>query len=184
MRLVLLGPPGVGKGTQGARLAESLGIPQISTGEILREAVRRATPLGRQAQQLIESGQLVPDDVMIGMVRERTADDDAQSGFILDGFPRTVPQAEALDRLLKERGHPLHAVLSLVVPEQELIARLLLRRRVDDSEATIRRRLEVYREQTAPLVEYYRSRGRLREVDGVGEIDAIHALLRRAIDVG
>jgi len=182
MRLVLLGPPGVGKGTQGARLAQSLGIPQISTGEILREAVRRGTPLGREAQQLIESGRLVPDDVMIGLVRERTAEADAANGFILDGFPRTVPQAEALDMLLGERGQGIHAVLNLVAPEQELVARLLLRQRVDDTEATIRRRLEVYREQTEPLVEYYRSRGRLREVDGVGAIETIHGLLRKAIN--
>jgi adenylate kinase len=181
VRIVLLGPPGVGKGTQGQRLAAEGGWPLISTGEMLREAAARGTPLGRTAKQLIEAGLLVPDDVMIGLVRERTALPDALEGFVLDGFPRTVPQAEALDQMLEERGQKLDAIVSLTAPEQELMNRLRERRRVDDSEDTVRMRLQVYRERTAPLIEHYRRLGRLREVNGVGSLDDVFRSLKSAI---
>lgn len=181
MRIVLLGPPGVGKGTQGQRLAAECGWPLISTGEMLREAAARGTALGRIAKQLIEAGLLVPDDVMIGLVRERTGMPDAGQGFVLDGFPRTVPQAEALDEMLAQREQKLDAVVSLSAPEDELMDRLRQRGRVDDSEETVRRRLEVYRERTAPLIDHYRGLGRLREVNGVGSLDDVYRSLKRAV---
>ena len=213
MRVVLLGPPGVGKGTQGRRLAGDRGWALISTGELLRDAVARRTPLGLEAQQVMDGGRLVSDVLMIGLVRERTAAADATSGFVLDGFPRTVPQAEALDALLAERGSTVDMVLALTVPEDELVRRLTARRecpmckrsynlvsapprddnrcddhpdatliqRVDDVEATIRRRLEVYREQTQPLVDFYRSRGRLAGVSGTGATDEVYDRLRQAL---
>jgi adenylate kinase len=181
MRIVLLGPPGVGKGTQGQRLAGENGWPLISTGEMLRDAVAKQTPLGKQAQQLIEAGLLVSDDVMIGLVRERTRQDDARQGFVLDGFPRTVPQADALEDILRERGQTVNAVLCLTAPEDELVKRLSLRGRTDDTPDTVRRRLVVYREQTEPLIEYYRRNGRLREVNGVGSMDDVFRALMNAL---
>ncbi len=181
IRVVLLGPPGVGKGTQGQRLAAGAGVPVISTGEMLREAVAKQTPLGIKAKVQMDTGQLVPDDVIIGIVRERTLQPDALRGFVLDGFPRTVPQADALESTLKERGLELHAVLSLSAPEDELAKRMLLRGRSDDSTETVRKRLQVYREQTAPLIEYYRRLDRLREINGVGSMDEIQSLMLAAI---
>lgn len=181
MRLVFLGPPGVGKGTQGKRLSETKGWPLISTGEILREAVAQGTPLGQAARSLMEHGSLVSDDVMIGLVRERTSEPDCRNGFILDGFPRTVPQADALEEILGGRGQALDAVLSLSAPADEVVRRMISRGRSDDSEATVRRRLVVYHEQTAPLIEYYRRLGLLREVDGLGTMDEVHEGLCRAL---
>jgi adenylate kinase len=213
VRIVLLGPPGVGKGTQGRRLAVDRGWPLISTGEVLRDAVARATPLGREAGQIMAAGQLVPDPIMIGLVRERTAEADAAAGFVLDGFPRTVPQAEALDVMLAERGRAVDVALLLSAPEEELVRRLSARRecpvcqraynlvsapprekdrcddhpstaliqRIDDQEATIRKRLEVYDAQTRPLKDYYRTRGRLVEVPGTGATDTVYEQLRQAI---
>ena len=181
IRVVLLGPPGVGKGTQGQRLAAGAGVPVISTGEMLREAVAKQTPLGIKAKVQMDTGQLVPDDVIIGIVRERTLQPVALRGFVLDGFPRTVPQADALESTLKERGLELHAVLSLSAPEDELAKRMLLRGRSDDSTETVRKRLQVYREQTAPLIEYYRRLDRLREINGVGSMDEIQSLMLAAI---
>jgi adenylate kinase len=181
MRIVLLGPPGVGKGTQGQRLSESRGWPLISTGEMLRRAIADRTPLGLEAQALIDRGHLVPDEVMIGIVRDRIDAEDAALGFILDGFPRTVPQADALGGILRDRGAHLDRVLSLSAPEDEVVRRMLHRGRSDDTEATVRRRLVVYREQTAPLIEYYRGLGRLREVDGLGSMDEVHAALVAAL---
>lgn len=181
IRVVLLGPPGVGKGTQGQRLAAGAGVPVISTGEMLREAVAKQTPLGIKAKVQMDSGHLVPDDVIIGIVRERTLQADALRGFVLDGFPRTVPQADALESTLQERGLALDAVLSLSAPEDELAKRMLLRGRSDDTSETVRKRLEVYREQTAPLIEYYRRLDRLREINGVGSMDEIQSLMLTAI---
>jgi adenylate kinase len=213
VRLVLLGPPGVGKGTQGRRLATENGWALISTGEILREAVGRGTPLGVEAQRRMEAGLLVPDEVMIGLVRERSAEPDAARGFVLDGFPRTVPQAEALDQVLGARAQRLDAVVSLTASEAELVRRLSARRecpvckraynlvsvpplngrhcddhaetelvqRADDREDTVRRRLEVYREQTAPLIEHYRAQGRLVEVEGTGPAPEVYRRLRQVI---
>jgi adenylate kinase len=178
MRLILLGPPGSGKGTQGHRLHEEYGIPEISTGDILRAAVRDGTPLGMQAKQYMDRGALVPDEVMIGIVRERLSQADAQVGFILDGFPRTVPQAEALNRMLSESGQPIDHVIGIEVPEDELVKRLSGRREIegrqDDSDEAIQHRLEVYHKETSPLIDYYRQTGFLRSIPGVGTIDDIY----------
>ena len=213
MRLVLLGPPGVGKGTQGRRLAQEHNWALISTGEMLRDAVARQTPLGREAQKTMEAGLLVGDDVMIGLVRDRSIEQDAAEGFVLDGFPRTVPQADALDSMLQSRGQRLDAVLGFDAPREELVRRLSARRecplckraynmvtapprdgrhcddhpettliqREDDSEATVRRRLEVYEAQTAPLLDYYRGQGRLREVPAAGTVDEVYQSLQRVL---
>ena len=213
VRLVLLGPPGVGKGTQGRRLAGEHRWALISTGEMLRDAVARQTPLGRDAAQTMEAGLLVGDDVMIGLVRERSAQDDAEQGFVLDGFPRTVAQADALDSMLQGRGQRLDAAVGLDAPREELVRRLSARRecpvckraynlvsapplngrdcddhpgvaltqREDDTEATVRRRLEVYDRKTAPLMEYYRGQGRLREVPAAGPVEEVYGMLSRAL---
>ena len=211
MRVIFLGPPGAGKGTQARELSREWGVPQIATGEMLREAVAAGTPLGREAKRVMDSGGLVPDDVMIGLIAERLRQPDAARGFILDGFPRTIAQAEALDRLLKDLGHSLDAVLYFQVSEPELLRRLTGRRlcrrcqtayhlvsapprrpgvcdrcggelyqRLDDSEETVRRRLEVYSRQTAPLLDYYRQRNLLTTVAGEGPIDSIRQAIRRA----
>lgn len=175
MRLILLGPPGAGKGTQAARLATELGIPHISTGVILRDAARAGTELGRKAKEIMDRGQLVGDDVMLGIIRERLAEDDCGSGFILDGFPRTIPQAEGLDALLSELKTPPLAVANLELDEDELRRRIAGRRgedrRSDDSEETMLSRFHVYQEQTAPLLDYYR--GRVSAIDGRGTIDEV-----------
>jgi adenylate kinase len=177
MRIVLLGPPGSGKGTQGKLLAERLGVPAISTGEILRAAVRDRTPLGLQAQAVMEKGELVSDDLIVALIRERTAEKDARSGFILDGFPRTIAQAEALETMLGGNGDVLSAVVNFSVPEAELVSRLTGRARdegrADDRPETIRERLRVYREKTEPLVGYYRERDLVADVDGVGTMKEI-----------
>ena len=212
MRLIFLGPPGAGKGTQAKALAREWRVPQISTGEMLRDAVKAGTPLGRQAQQVMESGGLVSDDVMVGIIADRLRQRDAAPGFILDGFPRTIAQAEALNRLLKDLGQALDGVVYFDVPEAELIRRLTGRRlcrqcqtayhlvsappkregicdrcggelyqRDDDSEATVRHRLEVYARQTAPLLDYYRGRGGLTTVKADGDVAAITGAIRRAV---
>lgn len=187
MRLVLLGPPGAGKGTQGRRLSQAYGWPLISTGDILRAAVTHKTALGVQAQHQMNQGLLVGDDVMIGLVRERTLEPDTANGYILDGFPRTVPQAAALDALLEERNQRLDAVVSLDVPEEEIVQRLAARKsqesRADDAAETVRRRLDVYREQTEPLIDFYRGRGRLVEIQGVGTVDDIFSALQKSLGV-
>lgn len=177
MRVILLGPPGAGKGTQGHYLSDKYGIPEISTGDMLRTAVRDGTTLGQEARGYMDRGALVPDEVIIGIVRERLARDDTRSGFILDGFPRTVAQAEALARMLQESGIPLDHVVSIEVPEEELLQRLAGRQqmegRQDDTAEAVRHRLEVYHRETAPLVAYYRDAGLLRPVDGIGAIDEV-----------
>ena len=177
MNLILLGPPGAGKGTQGQRLSERYDIPDISTGDILRSAVHKGTPLGREAKSYMDRGALVPDEIMIGIIRERLAQDDTACGFILDGFPRTVAQAEALAQLSEEQQRPIEHVLSIEVPQEELLQRLAGRRQVegrqDDTAEAIRHRLEVYERETAPLIDYYRRQGLLRCIVGVGTIDEI-----------
>jgi adenylate kinase len=177
MNLVLLGPPGAGKGTQGHRLSKRYSIPEISTGDILRAAVRKGTPLGREAQSYMDRGALVPDAIMIGLVRERLAQDDTERGFILDGFPRTVVQAEALTQLYEEQRRPIEHVISIAVPQEELLQRLAgrhqLEGRHDDTDEAIRHRLEVYERETAPLIDYYRRQGLLRCIVGIGTIDEI-----------
>ncbi|MBO0848710.1 MAG: adenylate kinase [Pseudonocardia sp.] len=168
MRLVLVGPPGAGKGTQAVRLAERLDVPHISSGDLFRANLRERTELGLAAQRYMDAGELVPDEVTVGMLRERLAEDDAAKGFILDGFPRTAPQADALDELLRAAGNQLDAVVSLEVPGEVLVRRLLGRGRDDDTEDVIRRRQEVYREETAPLLKHYAEQ--LVTVDAVGDI--------------
>jgi adenylate kinase len=187
MRILLLGPPGSGKGTQGKLLSERLGVPAISTGDILRQAVREGTPLGRQAQAIMAKGELVPDDVIIGLIRERIARADARDGFILDGFPRTVPQAEALEKMLSGNGDGLSAVLNFSVPEPELVERMLERARAegreDDRPETIRERLRVYREKTEPLIGYYKKKDLVADVAGVGTIPEIASRVESALSV-
>lgn len=184
-RLLLLGPPGAGKGTQAIRLASRLGIPQISTGDMLRAAVRDGTALGLEAKAIMDRGDYVPDPLVVGIVEQRLEQPDAATGFILDGFPRTPAQAEALDRMLERRGLRLDRCVALRLEDDALIARLLRRAEIegrsDDNEATIRKRMQVYHEQTAPLVAYYRSRGVMREIDGLGDIETVAARLDEAL---
>jgi adenylate kinase len=213
MRVAFLGPPGAGKGTQARELAREWNVPQIATGDMLRDAVKAGTPLGREAKTYMDRGELVPDSVIVAMVGERLAEPDAADGYILDGFPRTVPQAEALAQLLKDCGQALDRVIYFDVSEGEILRRMTGRRvcracgetfhvvfappsragvcdrcggelyqREDDSEATVRRRLDVYARQTAPLLEYYRDRGLLATVAGEGPIDEIRGSLKRLTD--
>ncbi len=174
-RVVLLGPPGAGKGTQGQVLCQSLGVPSISTGDMLREAVAAGTPLGNKVRGIMASGALVDDATMADVVRDRLAKPDAGRGYLLDGYPRTLPQAETLAGILGDAGQELDAVLLVDVPEDELVRRTLLRGRADDQEDVIRERLRVYREKTAPLIGYYRERGLLREIDGNRPVDEVTA---------
>ena len=206
MRIVFLGAPGSGKGTQSQRLVERHGIPQISTGDLLRAHVRDGTELGRRAKAVMDAGKLVDDATILGMVRERLAQPDAARGFILDGFPRTIPQADGLNAILAELGRPLDVAILFDVDDDELIKRISGRRscercgrvfnihtsppgtpphcpqcddrpplvqRPDDNEETVRRRLAVYNEQTRPLVDYYRARGLLREIDADADVDTV-----------
>ena len=210
MRLVLVGPPGAGKGTQAEFISAHLGVPKISTGDIFRANVSQGTPLGQQARAYMDAGDLVPDEITVGMVQDRLAEDDAGKGFLLDGFPRTVPQARTLDDLLLEAGTPLDVVLELVVDDDEVVRRLSGRRtcrncghiwhidfdppsvegvcdscggelfqRDDDKPDTIRHRLEVYYEQTSPLVGYYAEQGILVGIDAMGPVDDVTT---RAVD--
>jgi adenylate kinase len=182
-RLLILGPPGAGKGTQAAMIARALGIPHISTGEMLRGHVARGTELGKQAKVIMDAGELVSDEIVIAMVKERLAEADAACGFLLDGFPRTAAQAEALDREVGDR--PLEMVLSLEVGEDEVVRRLLRRAelegRSDDTEETVRNRMSVYRAQTEPLIAYYRRQGILRPVEGAGSIEEIFSRIAVAL---
>ena len=186
MRIVLLGPPGAGKGTQAAQVACRFGCPHIATGDIFRGNVAQGTELGRAAQEYMDRGDLVPDEVVIAMVMERLASDDCEGGFVLDGFPRTVAQAEALDRQLVELGSPLHAVLCFDITEDELLRRLAGRaaaqHRADDAEQTIRHRLEVFAIKTRPLIDYYAHRGLLIPVDAIGPIEIVTKRILAALD--
>lgn len=182
MRLILLGPPGAGKGTQAERLRDAYGICQLSTGDMLRAAVAAATPIGLKAKGIMERGELVPDDVVVGIISERIDRPDCADGFILDGFPRTVAQAEALDRLLAEKGFALDAVVELAVDEKILIERVEKRAREsadgprsDDNADALTKRVEVYRAQTEPLIAYYREKGLLRRVDGMADVESVSA---------
>jgi len=213
MDIILLGPPGSGKGTQAQKMVERYHIPQISTGDMLRGAVKEQTPLGVEAKRYMDQGKLVPDEVVVGIVRERLKESDCKGGFILDGFPRTVPQAEALDSTLGEMKREINHVVSIEVPNEELVKRLTGRRtcrscgamyhlmfdpprqegvcdkcggelyqRDDDQEETIRARLQVYEEQTTPLIAYYRGKGLLRAIDGVGAIEEIFRNIVQTIE--
>jgi adenylate kinase len=184
-RLLLLGPPGAGKGTQAERLVTTLRIPQISTGDMLRTAVKAGTTIGREAKSCMDRGDLVPDSVVIGVAEERLQQPDAKQGFILDGFPRTAPQAAALDALLAKLGVRLECCIALQVDEDELVKRLLRRAEIegrsDDNETTIRNRMQVYRQQTQPLIDHYRDLGVLAFVAGNGSIDEVAARIEGAI---
>jgi adenylate kinase len=194
MRLILLGPPGAGKGTQAQRLVRKFGIVQLSTGDMLRAAVAAGTPVGLRAKSIMDAGQLVPDDVVVSIIADRIGQPDARRGFVLDGFPRTVPQAEALERLLAERGLKLDGVIELKVDEGILLKRIENRvvemtargekLRADDNPDVLRGRLDAYRAQTAPLADHYAAKGMLRTVDGMAPIDevtkAIHGHLKPA----
>jgi adenylate kinase len=173
VRLVLVGPPGAGKGTQAVRLAERLDVPHISSGDLFRANLQPGaeTPLGLEAKRYIDAGELVPDSVTFAMVGARLAEDDAGKGFVLDGFPRNLSQASSLEQLLAERGEDIDAVVEFQVPEDELVRRLLGRGRTDDTEDVIRRRQQVYRDETAPLLEHYRDR--LVTIDAVGSVEEI-----------
>ena len=191
MRLILLGPPGAGKGTQAQHLVARYGIVQLSTGDILRAAIKAGTPVGRQAQKIIAGGNLVPDDLVVGIVEERIAQPDARKGFVLDGFPRTLPQALALDRMLRARGLVLDAVLELRVDEAALLKRIETRvaemrargepLREDDNADVLRTRLKTYRELTAPLIAHYRQQGILRTVNGMASIEKVAAAIEQAL---
>jgi adenylate kinase len=186
MRLILMGPPGAGKGTQASVVAEHFGIPAISTGDIFRANVGRGTPLGQEAQKFMDAGEYVPDEITNKMVRNRIDEPDAEPGFLLDGYPRTTAQVDELDGMIAFTGHRLDAAVVLTVEPEELVQRLLQRAvtdgRADDTEDVIRRRQEVYTEQTEPLIELYRSRGVLVEVDGMGEVDDVTKRIFAALD--
>jgi len=211
LNLILLGPPGAGKGTQASTLVEDFGLPYIATGDILRAAMKEGTDLGNEAKKYVEAGELVPDDVIVGVVAERLHADDTRDGFILDGFPRTIPQAEALDGRLGEMGRHLTAVLLIDAPDEEVIKRISGRRicpnghvyhvdydpperegvcdrdgepltqRDDDKPEKVKRRLEVYHEQTAPLIQFYDERGLLHEFDGAKSKDEVAQHIRKTL---
>lgn len=212
MRLIFIGPPGVGKGTQAQLLAVSLKIPKISTGDILREAVEEGTALGREAKRFMDGGKLVPDEVVVGIIRDRIDAPDAKDGYILDGFPRTIPQAEALTVMLSERGEGIDRVLNFDLGDEELVRRLSGRRscpgcksvyhvdsappkkpgicdrcdaslmtRSDDEPGTVRKRLEVFRSQTTPLIAFYAKNGALHRVDGSGSVEVVRRRVEEAV---
>jgi adenylate kinase len=187
VRLILLGPPGVGKGTQAKLLVEELGIPQLSTGDILRSAIANKTPLGVQAKAIVDRGDLVSDEIVNGIVSERIDAPDCAKGFILDGFPRTIPQADALGAMLEQKGLKLNAVVEITADADTLVARVANRAketggaRADDTAEVIRKRLDVYRELTEPLVSYYRGKGLLKTVDGMAPVEEVTAAIRRAL---
>ncbi|WP_376695691.1 adenylate kinase [Wenzhouxiangella sp. EGI_FJ10305] len=185
MRIVLLGPPGSGKGTQAALLKDRLGVVHISTGELLRSAVAEGTELGKKAKAAMDAGELVSDELMLGLIEEKLGQPEVEPGFILDGYPRNQAQAEALDQLLERLGQPLDRALELVVDEEQIVERLAKRAeeegRSDDTEAVVRNRLAVYREQTAPISEHYATRGLLVRVDGIGEIETVNQRLAAAL---
>ena len=191
MRLILLGPPGAGKGTQATRLVEKFGIPQLSTGDMLRAAVSAGTPIGLKAKAVMESGGLVSDDIVIGIVADRIEEADAKKGFILDGFPRTVAQAEALDVMLKDKGLTLDAVIELEVDQAALVHRIVNRAeeakaagqpvRKDDDPEVFKTRLESYNRDTAIVAPYYKGTGKLKKIDGMQQIDAVTAAMNAVL---
>jgi len=186
MRLIFMGPPGAGKGTQAKHVADRFGIPAISTGDIFRANVSQGTPLGLQAKEYMDRGDYVPSELTNKMVRDRIAQSDAEAGFLLDGYPRTLEQVHELDSMIKESGHELDVALVITADQDALVSRLLQRAqiegRADDTEDVIRRRQEIYAEQTEPLISLYRDRSILIEVDGMGEIEAVTDRIMRALE--
>jgi adenylate kinase len=184
--VLLLGPQGSGKGTQAKRISETHGLPHIATGDILRAAMAEGTELGRKVKPIYDSGQLVPDDLMIGIIRERLAEDDTEHGFILDGFPRTLAQAEALDHMLREIGKELSVVFVLQLPEAVTVERLLKRAQIegrkDDTPEAIAKRLELYRRETEPLVEWYRARSNVAPIHAERSIDEVFEEIQQALE--
>lgn len=180
-RLIFLGPPGAGKGTQAAVVAKTVDIAHISTGELLRAAVTAQSDLGKQAQDYMSRGDLVPDELVLGLVKERLAESDAQSGWILDGFPRNVVQAQALDALLQDIHQTADGAVNFEVPDEALVQRLLQRGRADDAEEVVRHRLKVYREKTAPLIAYYQARNELISIDGYAPVESVTASLQQVL---
>ena len=182
MRIILIGPPGAGKGTQCQRLASLLGVPHLSTGEMLRAAVQSRAPEGLQAAGYMQNGQLVPDAIIVGMVSNRLQAPDCRNGCLLDGFPRTLPQAATLDELLERRAMSVDGVIELAVPRDELVRRMQARRRADDDPAIFTRRIVSFEEQTAPLVDYYGRQGKLASIDGLGTAEEIFERVKAAVD--
>jgi adenylate kinase len=187
MRVVILGPPGSGKGTQAAMLVEHLGVPHISTGALLRDAAKKGTKLGIKAKAIIDKGDLVPDEIMLGIVEERLGQDDVANGFILDGYPRNVAQAKSLDEMLERLGQPVEEAIHIDVDEDVIIQRIATRAKLegrsDDTEETVRNRLRVYAEQTAPVADYYEEAGLLTRVWGHGSIDEILQRILSVLDI-
>ncbi len=182
MRIVFIGPPGAGKGTQAEKIIERYGVAHLSTGDMLRAARDAKTEVGLKADEYMSRGELVPDDIIVAIIRDRLNEPDCEKGYLLDGFPRTIAQAEALDAMLKERGTPLDVVLELQVPEEELFKRLARRGRADDKPEVIKQRLVAYRTQTAPLLDYYQKAGLLKSIDGLGTVDEIFERIVGVLD--
>ncbi len=182
MRIILLGPPGAGKGTQAQKLVERLKVPHLSTGDMFRQAIAANTAVGQTAKGYMDAGQLVPDEVVLALVEQRLEQTDCAVGCLLDGFPRTVKQAEALDKYFASRGKPLDGVIELTVDEEELIRRLMARGRGDDQPEVIRERMVAYHRQTKPLSDYYRQRRVLVEIDALGTVDEVFSRLTKAVD--
>ncbi|HWA07252.1 MAG TPA: adenylate kinase [Ignavibacteria bacterium] len=174
MYLIILGPPGAGKGTQSVLIARKLGLKHLSTGEILRNAVTEGTPLGLKAKEVMDAGNLVSDDIMVGIIRDAISAEDAKNGFILDGFPRTIEQARELDKIMESLGYDSVKVINITLDDSELIRRMLGRGRVDDTEETIKNRLNVYKAQTAPVKEHYSSKSAVFDIYGIGSINEIN----------
>lgn len=185
MIVIFIGPPGAGKGTQAKKIVEKYHIPQISTGDILREEVKKGSSLGKKVQEYIDKGELVPDDIIIAIIKERIQKEDAKGGFLLDGFPRTIEQAKALEKMLEEMGKKLDGVLFLDVSEEELIKRLLKRAEIegrsDDNLETIKERLRVYKEKTVPILDFYREKNLLQEIPGEGSIEEVWERVDRVL---